>query len=169
MAAPTIRLGSKGGGGGPSGGPSAASAAPRPSMFAADLQPQQEPTVQKWEWLYQHLWRKGAETRGDVPPLQLLIADTVILSPTSELQHWLFTAKDGRVRRKNPDKLTAHTVREAFERAALVGAFNTNSFTTVVRRSGGEVGAQLLDQKSMLDLSKDSADLSGIVLSLIHI
>lgn len=139
---------------------SSASAVSLPSMFAADLEGPAELVTQPWEWVFTHLARKSAGTT--LPSLPLQIADTVLLSPTTELTTWLFTSRDGTVRRKNSDKLTPANVREAFERASLrFAAFNTQSLTTVVRRSGA--GAQILDDAAMRDLTKDSGDLSGIV------
>ena len=127
-----------------------------PAMFAADLEGPAQPEVQKWEWTFNHIYRKKTE------PLRLHVADTVLLSPTTELMCWLFTTKDGCVKRKNADKLTPSTVCDAFERAAAqFGAFNTQNLTTVARRSGA--GASILDEAAMRDLTKDSGDLSGIV------
>ena len=160
MTAPTMPLGRDG-----LMQASTASAGSLPSMFAADLEGPAEPEIQKWEWTYENMLHRGS----DAPPLHLKMADTVMLSPTTELTQWLFTStKDGTVRKKNADKLTPQAVREAFEKAALMmAAFNRKGLTTIVRRSGS--GASILDEAAMRDLTKDSGDLSGIVAMQLYI
>jgi len=164
MAAPTIPLGR---GTLPSltaGGASSASQVSLPSMFAAELEGQLEPEVQPWEWVFANVWRKSS----DAPPLHLLLADTIMAAPNGELLQWFFTAKNGEVKKKNADKsctvgfYAPTAVREKFEREALAGAFNVGRYTTVVRRSGG-AKAQLLDETTFRDMTKENGDLSGIL------
>ena len=145
---------------------SSASTGALPSMFTADLEGPAEPEVQPWVWTFQHMLTRGSSDA--LPPLKLKIADTVLLSATTELTTWLFTAKDGTVRRKNSNKLTPATVREVFEKEALnFAAFNTRSLTTLVHRNG--VPPNILDETEMRSLTKDTGDLSGIAALQLYI
>ena len=158
MQAPTIPLGKGKLPALNAGGASTASQVALPSMFAAELTGPGELTEQPWEWVFHHLWRKGS----GATPLRMSLADTVILSPSSELLSWFFTDKRGIVKKKNSNKLVPQAIRNHFEREALAGAFNVNRFVAAVHRSGGG-GAALLDETAVRDLTKESGDWSGLL------
>jgi hypothetical protein len=57
------------------------------------------------------MWRRGAGK------LRLRIADTIVMDG-AEIDHWLFTDRQGLVKRKNRDKLTGLVATAHMERIA---------------------------------------------------
>jgi hypothetical protein len=70
-----------------------------------------KPKLRPVLWVYDAMWRRGAGK------LRLHIADTMVMDG-AEIDHWLFTDRQGLVKRKNRDKLTGLIATSHLERIA---------------------------------------------------
>ena len=127
-----------------------------------------------WAWLFEHAWRPNPETKQR---LRLNVPDTVLFSE-AEPTLWLFTTKEGELKRKSSDKLKMTLIRDQLLlRASEMVARSENigrprqpshEYVAVVRYGSArtlasEMHAIVLDEVTVDKMAKDRP---GGILSL---
>ena len=138
----------------PGESPKRASFAPSAVLFSSvggGSEPAVAPQLQRPGWIFDRMWRRG-ELK-----LRMRIADTILLE-AAELGSWLFTDKEGNVKRKNRDKLAPAVASAEFERSAAklhklhVGA--GTGYVAVALSTSGE--STLLTAIALSEMMRDS-------------
>jgi hypothetical protein len=93
-----------------------------------------DPEQRRWVWLFEHAWQPHPDTKER---LRLHVPDTVIYRD-GEPVLWVFTTKEGELKRKGSDKLKTLLVRDQLLQRASERAFGSGGDTRyiAVARSG---------------------------------